>query len=244
MPIKIEQIVNVELQNLNIWLFANRLTLNVKKTNFIIFRPYQKKICNLPKLIIFDYDQNKNVSLEYKEYTKFLGILIDSNLSWKHHIDDIANKISKVVGTIAKLRHFVPLNTLLSIYNSLILPYFTYGLIAWGQGCKSHLNKILILQKQVLRLIFFANKNDHSIPFFISAKILPIDFLYYKILAVMMFDVDNNSVPPNNTRSSKSKNFYIKNSRLNIQKNAFSSEIIAISRVLVSLHILCSHYKA
>ena len=230
----------------------------MKKTNFIIFRPYQRKICNLPKLIIFDYDQNKNVSLEYKEYTKFLGILIDSNLSWKHHIDHIANKISKVVGTIANLRHFVPLNTLLSIYNSLILPYLTYGLIAWGQACKSHLNKILILQKRVLRLIFFANRNDHSIPFFISAKILPIDFLYYKILAVMMFDVDNNSVPPNiknlflytssvhtyNTRSSKSKNFYIKNSRLNIQKNSFSSDIIAISRVLVSLHILCSHYKA
>jgi hypothetical protein len=141
-----------------------------------------------------------------------------------------------VVGTISKLRHFVPLNSLLSIYNSLILPYLTYGLIAWGQACKSHLNKILILQKQVLRLIFFANRNDHSIAFFISAKILPIDFLYYKILAVMMFDVDNNSAPPNiknlflytssvhtyNTRSSKSKNFYIKNSRLNIQKNAFS----------------------
>jgi hypothetical protein len=49
---KIEQIVNAELQNLNIWLVANRLTLNVKKTNFDIFRPYQKKICNLPKLYL------------------------------------------------------------------------------------------------------------------------------------------------------------------------------------------------
>jgi hypothetical protein len=146
------------------------MTLNVEKTNFVIFRPYQKKICNLPKLIIFDCDQNKNVYLEYKEYAKFLGILIDSNLSWKHHIDHIANKISKVVGIIAKLRHFVPLNTLLSIYNSLILPYLTYGLIAWGQACKSHLNKILILQKRVLQLIFFANRNDHSIPFLFQQR--------------------------------------------------------------------------
>jgi len=56
-----------------------------------------------------------NFPLEGKDYVKYLGILIDSNLSWKIHIEYIAVKISKTVGLIAKLRHFVPLHTLLHI---------------------------------------------------------------------------------------------------------------------------------
>ena len=58
-----------------------------------------------------------NISLDCKNYVKYLGILIDSNLSWKIHIEYIALKISKIVGLIAKLRHFVPLHTLLNIYS-------------------------------------------------------------------------------------------------------------------------------
>jgi len=56
-----------------------------------------------------------NVPLDCKDYVKYLAILIDSNLSWKIHIECITLKISKTVGLIAKLRHFVPLHTLLNI---------------------------------------------------------------------------------------------------------------------------------
>ena len=67
-----------------------------------------------------------NISLECKNYVKYLGILIDSNLSWKIHIEYIALKISKIVGLIAKLRHFVPLHTLLNIYQSLLISLTDY----------------------------------------------------------------------------------------------------------------------
>ena len=115
-----------------------------------------------------------------KNYVKYLGILIDKNLSWKIHIDNVATKLSKMVGLIAKLRNFVPQHTLLNIYCALILPYLSYGLIVLGQASKTHLTKILLLQKKVLRFIFFANRNVHAIPFFIDANILPISFLYFK----------------------------------------------------------------
>ena len=79
-------------------------------------------------------------------------------------------------------------------------------------------------------------KNEHIIPLFINAKILPLNFLYYKPLSELMHDVRTASAPINignlftkttsvhacNTRSSTSENFYIKTSRLEIQKNAFS----------------------
>ena len=63
---------------------------------------------------MFDNEQNKYVDLESKVYIKYLGVLIDKNFSWKHHIDAIATKISKNVGLIANLRHYVPRKILLN----------------------------------------------------------------------------------------------------------------------------------
>lgn len=92
----IETIVNIELQNLYSWLTANKLTLNIKKSNFVIFHPYQKRLAYQPKLYMFDNDKNKYTCLESKIYIKYLGVLIDQNLSWKYHIDSIVTKLSKL----------------------------------------------------------------------------------------------------------------------------------------------------
>ena len=74
----LEKTVNNELQNLYNWLTANKLTPNIKKSNFVIFHPYQPKLC------MFDKEKNKYVCLESKVYIKYLGVLIDQNLSWKY----------------------------------------------------------------------------------------------------------------------------------------------------------------
>ena len=64
-----------------------------------------------------------------------------------------------------------PRTTLLNIYQSLILPHLTYGLAAWGQAAKTHLKKILVLQKRALRLMYFSEPRAHAVPLFISSKI-------------------------------------------------------------------------
>ena len=228
--------MNEELTQVYHWLTSNKLTLNLKKSNYVIFRPYQKKVSFTPKLFIRNASTNRNSQLECKDFVKYLGVLIDHKLSWNNHINTILLKISRTVGLLSKLRHFVPLNTLVSIYRSLIAPYIRYGLVAWGQTSKKQLNKLLILQKRVLHFIHFANPRDHAIPLFINTKILPVNFLYYQLLAEAMFDVSNNVVPTNiqelflplsrvhsyNTRSSKSQNFYVMKSNREIQKNSFS----------------------
>ena len=162
----LELIVNQELCKLHDWLTANKLTLNIKKSNFVIFSPAQRKYTYQPKIMIFDNEQNKNAALECKEFIKYLGILIDSHLTWKHHVDHIVIKISRTIGLISKLRHFVPKHTLINIYRSLVAPYLTYGLIVWGQACKSYLDKLLKLQKRALRFIYFSDRNQHAIPLF------------------------------------------------------------------------------
>ena len=102
------------------------------------------------------------------------------------HIHSVANKISNIIGLIARLRHIVPTWTLLNIYQSLITPYLTYGLFSWGNACKTFLDQILVLQKRALPLIHFTEAKDHAIPYFVNAKILPLQSLYYESVCSLM----------------------------------------------------------
>ena len=180
----LEATVNNELKNVCDWLTANKLTLNIKKSNFVIFRPRQKKLEYEVNLNVIDNNTNTLTSLECKEYVKYVGVLIDSHFSWKFHIDYVASKLSKIVGIIARLRHFVPFNTLLSIYQSLMFPYLTFGLSAWGQAAQLHLNKLLL--KRAIRFMNFSKPRTHAGPLFISSKILPINMLYFETMSTFL----------------------------------------------------------
>ena len=171
---------------------ANKLSFNTCKSNFVIFHPYQHKPDCTIQLKIYN---NDNVPLEQKTFVKYLGILIDNHLSWKYHIDYISSKVSK--GMIARLRHFVPLASMLNIYRSLIEPYISYGLIDWGQAANIYLNKVLILQKHALRLMYFANSKAPSAPLFVHSGILPVTMLYHHLVSSMMYDINNYRVPSN-----------------------------------------------
>ena len=167
---------------------------------------------------------------------KYLGLLIDSSLTWKNHIDQIALRISKTVGLLAKLRHFAPLITLINIYKSLILPHVSYGLTVWGMASKCYINKILILQKRALRFINYSHLKEHAVPLFIEVDSLPVNFLHYEAVCCRMYGIQNGIAPKNildlfthtssihtyRTRSSTSNAFYIKQSRLEIQKCFFT----------------------
>ena len=119
---------HVELKKFCDRLTANKLTLNSKKSNYLIYRNYRKKLPFQPTIHIFDNDKMSYSTLECKDYVKYLGILIDKNLNRKAHIDLIALKISKTIGMIAKLRHFVPLSIIVKAYQSLIFPFLAYGI--------------------------------------------------------------------------------------------------------------------
>ena len=185
----LEITVNNELLKVSDWLNANKLTLNAKRSDYVIFRPYQRKLNYSVNIEMIDNYTQIPTTLQCEDHVKYLGVLLDSNLSWKFQINNVALKISRTVGVVARLRHFVPLTTLLNIYQSLILPYLTYGLAAWGQAAKTHLQKILVLQKRVLRLMYFSEPRAHAVPLFISSKILPLQMLYAEKVSSIMFDV-------------------------------------------------------
>ena len=111
------------LENILLFESASKLTINAKKSNFVIFRPIQKKLNDHICLKIQDNNVNAVTALENKDYVKFPEVLIDKHLTCKQHSDYIASKISKIVVVIARLQRHEPLNTLLQIYRSLVFPY-------------------------------------------------------------------------------------------------------------------------
>ena len=129
--------------------------------------------------------------LEQNVYIKYLGVLIDFNLSWKYHISHITTKISKTIGLIVRLRHVVPISTLITLYRSLIFPYLSYGISVWGQAAQTYLNQTFVLQKRALRLIYFAPYRSHAIPLFVSSSSIPINTLYFQSISTLMHDVFN-----------------------------------------------------
>ena len=96
---ELESIVNYNLKMVSDWLMANKVSLIIDKTNLIIFHPPQKVKGRIVKLII------SNREIMQEKFTKYLGLLIDSHLSWKYHILHISKKIKRCIGILSKIRH-------------------------------------------------------------------------------------------------------------------------------------------
>jgi hypothetical protein len=112
-------------------------------------------------------------------FVKFLGVITDEELTWKNHISSVLKTIIKCTGLIgiAKLRHYINRNTLKLIYYALAYPYLTYGNLFGGNTYPTRLQKLMNVQKKIVRLICFKSYLDHSEPLFLDLKILNV----YKI---------------------------------------------------------------
>ena len=130
-----------------------------------------------------------NTTIDTVESTKFLGLFIDNKLSWKQHVTQLGKSLSRNVGVINKLKSSFPSNILLSLYNTLILPYLNYGILAWGNSSRIYLDRILLIQKRVIRIINHKDRLAHTDELFYSNKILKINDLYHLRLGCLMFYV-------------------------------------------------------
>ena len=132
--------------NVATWFQTNKLSLNVDKSNFMIFKGNKKNTSNV-------HIEIGGRSISHVCETKFLGVTIDDKLTWKCHVENISRKISKSLAIIYKLKPFVNNKTLLDLYYSLIYTYLTYCNIVWGTAYTTHLNPLIVLQNRVIRAI-------------------------------------------------------------------------------------------
>ncbi len=134
----IDELINSELRKVSEWLIVNKLSLNVSKTKFSLFHTKRKNI--IPPIIII-----QNVIIEQVQDFDFLGLIINENLNWKSHCDKIANNISKVVGVINRLKHFLPETIRILLYNSKIVSLINYCILAWGYEYSKILESVHLL---------------------------------------------------------------------------------------------------
>ena len=161
-----EAILNTELEKVSCWLAANKLSLNVKKSNFLHFHRGNSKKTPLTIKI-------NETAVEEKESTKYLGVFIDNKLSWKVQINHIKTKLARGTGLISKIRHYVN-NACLQLYHSLIQSHINYNIINWSCTHPTNLIPLETKIKKAIRVISFSKtKYDHTPPLFKQHKVLP-----------------------------------------------------------------------
>jgi len=183
------RIINEDMHYIVAWLRANKLTLNVDKTHFMLFSPSRKKYEISENVVI------QNSTIEHVHFTKFLGVIIDSNLSWKNHISYISSKIAKNIGVLCRGRKIFNNETMLSLYNALILPYLTYCIHIWGSAYKTYINQLVLLQKRAIRLIAGVPHRTHTKELFHTYNILPVENLYKYTIALFIYKLHHNILP-------------------------------------------------
>ena len=216
---------NISINKVFDWFCANRLSLNPTKTKYIVIHAPQKRHINFDNLNLSINGTNlSRIGTNFEEHTtKFLGIYMDETLSWKHHISYINTKISRAIFALKQVKHFLPKESLKTLYFALIQPHINYGILAWGNSSKSILKKTTTLQKRALRLIHKASYNSHTDPLFRKSGILKVTDLYEHQVTLFMHDFCMNKLPQS-FDAMYTKNHGIQNNRPTRQSNLFHIE--------------------
>ena len=172
--------VNSGLVTFADWCCANRLSINVAKTNFMIFSNVALPDI-LPDILLNGIAINRTSSV------RFLGVDMDVKLKFHHHIRNISTKISKNTGIIRKLSYFIPPDILLKLYYALIDPYLNYCLIIFGGTYDVHISSLEVAQRKAVRVVCNENYSAHSNPLFSKLKILKLNDIYKLHLGTFMY---------------------------------------------------------
>ena len=159
---------NKLLRKLNLYMLSNQLHINTEKCVYMHFRPKinhnERKNCARTRIVGSEnqlfISHNK---IKKTNKARFLGVIIDEDLSWDMHLDHLEQKLNSAIITIKRIKKFIPKEHYSKLYHSLFISHLTYGISAWGSLSPHKLKKIFSIQKRCLRLLFGEKLNfDHS----------------------------------------------------------------------------------
>ena len=185
----LEREVNLELEKVYEWLSANKLTLNISKSKYMLVTN-KKDITRNPSISI------DGTLLESCEKYKYLGVVIDKNLTWKPQIEHVCKKISKACGAIAKLRHCMSTKLLVEVYHSLIHSYLRYGIMVWGTASDVNLHPLKVLVNRAVRIITSAPFGRVDLdPIYSYLRVLDLEKVYSLETCKYMYKVKKDLIP-------------------------------------------------
>jgi hypothetical protein len=151
-----------------------------------------------------EYAQHESIARR----VKFLGLNVDDHLSFKFHVDHVCSKVAKIIHLFRKLTVFMKTNELVNMYHSLIYPHLTYGVIAWGYCAENQVQRILKLQKWMIRIILGRTKTESCRNEFVRLKMLTFPNIFIYFVSVYMYKqtfentiVKNSTIHQKNTRT-------------------------------------------
>lgn len=140
--------MNEDLTTLLQYFSSNLLSLNVAKTKYMIFHSSRKVVQQHSQVLI------NGCSIENVRAFKYLGLILDSTLSWADHIKHVEKKVASLCGILRRVSYFVSRSILLKFYFAHIHSCLSYLILAWGRASKSSLRKLQTLQNRCLKTIF------------------------------------------------------------------------------------------
>jgi hypothetical protein len=228
-------LLNEDLDKISKWMKINKLTLNVKKTKWVLFTTAQRrKTLNIINTIAMDGEM-----IDTSNSVKYLGLILDEFLTMADHTKYILNKLNKFKGILARARHYLTTKTLVAIYKGLIQPHLIYGIEIWGITSRIHYINLSILQKKLIRIICHLQFHEHTQPWFEYLEILSLDKLIAFHVGVTLYKIIKNGMPgincnfacpthKYNTRFSSHGLFSIPINKLKIGQLCFESRAVSI----------------
>ena len=231
-PSEIETVLNRELSVISKWFQSNRLTLNAKKTKCMLFGT-SKRLKNSNRLVIKIADE----TIEHVNVFKYLGVYLDSVLSFSDHFDHLSSKINSRLAILGRASRYLNTKLLLILYKALILPHFDYCDTVWDSCAKKFKTRLQTLQNRALRIV---HKRDRHTPVMELHRLSKLQFLQDRRtfhMGTFMYKATHNQLPmyitskftpaaqvhSHATRSASTRSLYIPPSNTNYGKNSISA---------------------
>lgn len=154
-PANLTRFLNYALSSVSNWFRANRLSLNVEKTKFMIFHKKNSTPLNIELKI-------DDLVIERVRTFKFLGLMLNENLDWDDHYCMVKSRVSKSIGILHRLKHILPFSILLTLYHALVMSHLNFHILVWG----FYIDSFFTLQKKAIRAITRSNFLAHTAPLF------------------------------------------------------------------------------
>ena len=218
---KLNQHANHDLASLVNWLRSNKISLNAKKTELILFKG---RYAHITKHLNFRVSGQK---ITPTSSIKYLGIKIDDSLKFQSHHNDLSLKLSRANGMLAKVRHFVNHETLINIYHAIFASHLRYACQVWGQIRNESLSKLSSLQNKAMRIMHFQNNFFHANTLYQLSRILKLTDQIEALNCLLVWDCLYGVLPPTlksyfvvskekhgrNLRSNDTNNIFVNHSR-------------------------------
>ena len=168
------------------WFNSNKLSLSIEKTHFIIYHTKRRQIdARFNKLTVHGFDINRVT------WVKHLGLIIDENLSWEKHVQQLCNSLSRYFSVFYNIRGSVPNAFKRQLYYSLVYSRVQYGIEMYGTCRKTLLDRVQVIQNKLLKVLYQKDYRTGTNELHKELNLLKVDDIYKYLVLQFVYKTVN-----------------------------------------------------